>query len=311
MAFIEARDLCKSFGRIEALCGVGFTVEEGEILGLLGPNGAGKTTALSVMTGLLRSDRGDVSIGGYSVRRNPQAVKGLLGLVPQDVALYARLSARENLNFWGRMYGLSGGVLRARVNEVLDLVGLEGRADEPVVRFSGGMKRRLNIAAGLLHRPAVLILDEPTVGVDPQSRNHIFEMIKELNRAGTTVIYTSHYMEEVELLCARVVIMDRGRVVASGRIADLIGMAGEAQELEIIAAGISLDLVEKLRALPDVWQVLTRQDGLVIQTGAAEETLARAFALFTGAKAAISRIEIRRPNLETLFMKITGRSLRD
>ena len=311
MAFIEVCGIYKSFGRIEALREVGFTVEKGEILGLLGPNGAGKTTALSIMTGLLRPDRGDISIEGCSVRRNPRAVKGSLGLVPQEAALYGRLSARENLNFWGMMYGLAGRPLRARVDEVLELVGLASRAHEPVARYSGGMKRRLNIAAGILHHPAILILDEPTVGVDPQSRSHIFTTIQDLNRAGTTVIYTSHYMEEVELLCERVVILDRGRVVASGRIADLVGIAGEAQELEITAAGIPPDLPAKLCGLPGVERVLPREGGLSILTGAAEETLAAAFALFTGAGAAVSRIEIRRPNLETLFMKITGRSLRD
>lgn len=311
MAFIEARNLSKSFGRLAALRDVGFTVERGEIFGLLGPNGAGKSTTLAIMCGLLRPGGGDVLVGGSSIRRNPRTIKSLIGLVPQDIALYTRLSARENLAFWGRMHGLSGKRLRRRIDAALDLVGLAQRSGEPIHRYSGGMKRRLNMAAGLLHEPEVLILDEPTVGVDPQSRNHLFATIKELNRAGATVIYTSHYMEEVELLCGRVAIMDRGRVVAAGAIDDLIRMAGETHELEITATGVPGDLAAGLRALPDVEQVLEREDKLVIVARETEKTLARAYACFTAAGASVSRIEIRRPNLETLFMNITGRNLRD
>ena len=222
---VEVSGLVKRYGARTAVDGVSFAVLEGEIFGLLGPNGAGKSTTLGLLSTQVRPDAGHVRIAGHDVAREPRAVQPLIGIVPQDFALYQELTARDNLTFFGQIYGLHGATLRARVDEAFETVGLSDRADRgPVAAFSGGMKRRLNIAAGLLHRPRVLFLDEPTVGVDPQSRNFIFEHVRRLNEAGTTVIYTTHYMEEAQRLCHRVAILDQGRLLALDTPAGLIGL---------------------------------------------------------------------------------------
>ena len=211
---IKVQDLHKDFGEVYAVQGVAFEVEQGEIFSLLGPNGAGKSTTISMLSCLLRPSRGDASVMGFSVTQAPQQVKEVLGVVPQDIALYPDLSARENLEFWGKMFGLRGKLLTQRVDEVLELVGLTGQAKGRIERFSGGMKRRINIGAALLHHPKVLILDEPTVGIDPQSRRAILDGVKEFNRQGMTVLYTSHYMEEVAELSKHIAIMDHGKRIA-------------------------------------------------------------------------------------------------
>ncbi len=226
-AILEAYNLTKKFGNFEAVKGVSFTVEEGEVFGLLGPNGAGKTTTISMLTTVLKPTSGTARIGGYDILQDPMKVKDTIGLVPQDLALYPTLSARTNLNFFGSIYGLRGKALEERVDDVLDIVALTDRQKDAVEKFSGGMKRRVNIAAGLVHHPRLLFLDEPTVGVDPQSRNHIFESVLKLNRErGMSIIYTSHYMEEVELLCNRVAIIDQGVIIAMDTIKNLINMLG-------------------------------------------------------------------------------------
>lgn len=311
MAYIEVNQVKKTFGRVEAIRGASFSVERGELFGFLGPNGAGKSTLLGMIGGLLKIDAGKITVNGVSVADKPMTVKRQLGWVPQDIALYPKLSAQDNLVFWGQMYGIPKPVLRNRVSEVLDMVGLCGRAHDPIGHYSGGMKRRINIAAGILHRPELLILDEPTVGVDPQSRNHIFELIRHLNQTGVTIIYTSHYMEEVESLCERVAVIDQGQMVALGTVADLLRQAGENHEITIQAHHISPIAAEQIKTLPLVREV-TLQDSLVrIITTEAEKTLAGAFAILTSAGTEISRIEIHKPNLETMFIKLTGKTLRD
>ena len=233
MNAIEVINLKKSFGDLQAVQEASFHAEAGEILSLLGPNGAGKSTILSMLSGLLAPNGGEAFIMGHSVVKEAEAAKASLGVVPQDIALYPDLSARENLVFWGKMYGLRGAALKARVDEVLDIIGLADRQKDAVGKFSGGMKRRVNIGAALLHKPEVIIMDEPTVGIDPQSRRHILDNVKELNQKGMTVLYTTHYMEEAAELSNHIAIMDKGKVIAYGTHAELIKMVGEQTRIDI------------------------------------------------------------------------------
>jgi ABC-2 type transport system ATP-binding protein len=304
MNVLELRGIGKDYGERTAVKALDLDVARGEILGLLGPNGAGKTTTISMACGVVTPSRGSVRISGASLADEPRTAKARLGLVPQDLALFDELSAEENLRYFGALYGLRGGELARRIEWALEVVGLRDRARDVVKQYSGGMKRRLNIAAGLLHKPELLVLDEPTVGVDPQSRNHIFETVKSLHGGGMTVIYTSHYMEEVEALCTRVAIMDAGEIRALGTVAELIAQhAGRGLELEV--AG---DVEAAARAAEAHAQV-TREGTLlrVVPTGAVAPVIAAIEA--TGAK--ISRIESRQANLETAFLALTGRALRD
>jgi len=233
MNAIEVRNLKKSFGDFQAVQDASFNAESGEVLSLLGPNGAGKSTTISMLSGLLAPTAGDASVMGHSVTKEPAAAKASLGVVPQDIALYPDLSARENLVFWGKMYGLRGAVLKSRVDEVVEVIGLADRQKDHVGKFSGGMKRRVNIGAALLHKPDVIIMDEPTVGIDPQSRRHILDNVKELNQQGMTVLYTTHYMEEAAELSNHIAIMDKGKVIAYGTHDDLIKMVGEQTRIDV------------------------------------------------------------------------------
>jgi ABC-2 type transport system ATP-binding protein len=299
-AILELRGLGKDYGTRTAVKALDLDVARGEILGLLGPNGAGKTTTISIACGVVTPTRGTVTIGGKPLA----AAKNKLGLVPQELALFEELSANENLEYFGALYGLRGAELGKRVAWALDVVGLADRARDVVKTYSGGMKRRLNIAAGLVHEPELLVLDEPTVGVDPQSRNHIFETVRALHARGMTVIYTSHYMEEVEALCERVAIMDHGEIRALGTIAELVAKhAGRGVELEL--AG-DVDAAERA----------AREHGDVERTGATLRVVPRAglsavIAAIEGAGATIARVESRQANLETAFLALTGRALRD
>src|SRR6266498_4615060 len=233
MKAIEVQNLKKSFGDFHAVQGASFETYAGEILSLLGPNGAGKSTTISMLSGLLAPNGGDACIMGHSVVREPEAAKKSLGVVPQDIALYPDLSARENLVFWGKMYGLRGAELKSSVDEVLEVIGLTDRQKDHVGKFSGGMKRRVNIGAALLHKPDVVIMDEPTVGIDPQSRRHILDNVKELNQKGMTVLYTTHYMEEAAELSHHIAIMDKGKVIAYGTHDELIKMVGEQTRIDL------------------------------------------------------------------------------
>jgi ABC-2 type transport system ATP-binding protein len=301
---LALRGLGKDYGTRRAVDAVDLDVARGEIVGLLGPNGAGKTTMISMVCGVVTPTRGSVAIGGISLADRPYQAKAKLGLVPQDLAVYEELTATENLRYFGALYGLTGNRLATRIAVVLDAVGLSERAREPVKKFSGGMKRRLNIAAGLVHEPELLVLDEPTVGVDPQSRNHIFEVVKALHARGMTVVYTSHYMEEVEALCDRVAIMDAGRIIALGTIAELIAKhAGKGVELEV-----SGDAEAAARAAEPHGSV--ERDGAMLRI-VPRLGLGPVIAAVEASGASIASIRSRQANLETAFLHLTGHALRD
>ena len=308
---ISINGLFKKYGERVAVQDVSFSIEEGEIFGLLGPNGAGKTTTLSILSTLLIPDEGIVTISGYDIVREARQVKRLIGSVPQELALYPTLSAWDNLAFFGRIYGLQGLELKGRVTTVLALVGLSDRSADPVQTFSGGMKRRLNIAAGLIHRPRVLFLDEPTVGVDPQSRNFIFEHVKRLNAEGMTIVYTTHYMEEAERLCDRVAIIDHGRILALDTTKGLIDMLGGG----VIYLGLPQVALESLlpavRALSHVSMVTQEDCRLKIETSNARLALLELIELCNAHNVSILSLEMLEPNLESVFLHLTGKRLRD
>ncbi|MGB7572554.1 MAG: ATP-binding cassette domain-containing protein [Thermodesulfobacteriota bacterium] len=308
---ISINGLFKKYGERVAVQDVSFSIEEGEIFGLLGPNGAGKTTTLSILSTLLIPDEGIVTISGYDIVREARQVKRLIGSVPQELALYPTLSAWDNLAFFGRIYGLQGLELKGRVTTVLALVGLSDRSADPVQTFSGGMKRRLNIAAGLIHRPRVLFLDEPTVGVDPQSRNFIFEHVKRLNAEGMTIVYTTHYMEEAERLCDRVAIIDHGRILALDTTKGLIDMLGGG----VIYLGLPQVALESLlpavRALSHVSMVTQEDCRLKIETSNARLALLELIELCNAHNVSILSLQMLEPNLESVFLHLTGKRLRD
>jgi ABC-2 type transport system ATP-binding protein len=291
---------------------VSFHIEEGEIFSLLGPNGAGKTTTISILSCLLRPDSGDARVGGFSVIRESDQVKRLIGVVPQDIALYEDLSGRENLMFWGRMYGMGGSELTRRVDEVLELIGLVDRQKDRVEKYSGGMKRRVNIGAALLHKPRLLYLDEPTVGIDPQSRRSILDGVKDLNAEGVTVLYTTHYMEEAQELSHRIGIMDQGVMIAEGTQADLVRMVGEQTRIDLALDREAQTLVGQWRDLSGVSTVSEPEDGHVWLLVDDPNTLMPE--LFDSARsldARITEINLAEPNLEMVFLHLTGRALRD
>ncbi|MDH5508547.1 MAG: ATP-binding cassette domain-containing protein [Anaerolineae bacterium] len=308
---LSAKNLTKSFGDIQAVRGVSFRIARGEIFGLLGPNGAGKTTTIAMLTSLLAPSSGQVSIAGLEVDERSTAVKSKIGLVPQEMALYPTLSAYDNLLFFGRIYGLRGKLLKDRVAEVLEMVGLTNRAKNAIDTYSGGMKRRINIAAGLLHKPEILFLDEPTVGVDPQSRNSIFESVEALNKEGMTIVYTTHYMEEAERLCDRIAIMDYGKVIALDTPQELIrGVGGGLLRVGLHNGKIDL-VAEKAGALAAA-QAVSRHDGvLVVQAHQAQEALIGLLDIASRVDAQVTSLQVFEPNLETVFLQLTGKSLRD
>jgi ABC-2 type transport system ATP-binding protein len=308
MVGIEINNLGKRFGSVEAVRGVSLVIEEGEAFGLLGPNGAGKTTTLSMLATLLAPSYGDAKIFGKSAVSDTWAVRELVGLVPQDVGLYPNLSARENLSFFGHIYGVSKKDLVRRTSEVLDLVGLTARADDRVHTYSGGMKRRLNLACGLVHSPRLLLLDEPTVGVDPQSREHILNAIQELARKGTTVLYTTHYMEEAERLCERIAIMDKGRIAAAGTLRDLLEIIGAGSVIEI--SGDAVD-ESRLRAIPEVSKVEVGEHLTRIFVTDPARVLTALSAIIGDHAKAVESLNVRPVNLEQVFMHLTGSGLRD
>lgn len=308
---IEVQGLKRNFGGFQAVQGVTFAAPRGEILSLLGPNGAGKSTIISMLCGLLAPTDGEAWVMGHSIRRDPVAARTALGVVPQDIALYPDLSARENLIFWGKMYGLRGAPLNARVDEVLGIIGLADRQKGRVETFSGGMKRRVNIGAALLHKPPVVIMDEPTVGIDPQSRRHILDNVKELNRQGTTVLYTTHYMEEAAELSHHIAIMDRGKLVAFGTHAELIKLVGEQDRIEIALNGNPDGLLEAWRRTEDVTQVTSEENKVRLLAFDGNKVLPRLLEGAIKAGYKITSVDIQEPNLEAVFLHLTGRALRD
>jgi ABC-2 type transport system ATP-binding protein len=308
---IEVRDLTKAFREVVAVGGISFEVHRGEVFSLLGPNGAGKSTAISIISGLLRPDSGDALVMGHSILKESMAARRCLGVVPQEVALYNDMSARENLVFWGRMYGLSGKDLEHRVDEMLKAVGLVERQKGRVGTYSGGMKRRVNIAAALLHTPQVVIMDEPTVGIDPQSRRHILDYVKELNRQGMSVLYTTHYMEEAEELSNRIAIMDKGKIIACGTRDELVRLVGEQTRVDLAVTGEPDKAAEAWRAVAGVSRATVEQGRVLVLAGDSNAVVPLLFERAAQLGFRIGSVEIHEPNLETVFLALTGRALRD
>ena len=308
---LEVEHLTKRFGSHTAVQNVSFQVQQGDAFGLLGPNGAGKSTTISLITGLLQSNEGEVRLHGVSLAKNPRYLKQRIGLVPQTIALYESLTARENLEFWGTVYGVRGATLRDNIDWCLDVAGLKEYERQTVKKFSGGMKRRLNIAVGMIHRPEILIMDEPTVGIDPQSRNHILETVRDLNRGGITIIYTSHYMEEVQYLCTRLAIMDHGRMIAYGSLDDVRQLAGSLTTLRLQVSADAAAAVEEMRQDPVFRHVEGDYGTVLVQTTDTAGGLSKAVTILGSHGIQPLGIDIREPNLESAFLHLTGRQLRD
>ena len=308
---LECSGLKKDFGDLVAVDGVGFYIAEGETYGLLGPNGAGKTTCISMICGLLERDAGEVRVDGRPLTTRSVAPKKAIGYVPQDIAIYPDLSAKENLIFFGRLYGLGGDELKNRVAEILEIIGLTERASDKSDEFSGGMKRRLNIGIGLLHRPRLLVLDEPTVGVDPQSRNAILESVEALSTEGMAVLYTTHYMEEAERLCKRVGIIDHGKIVAEGTRRELIELVGQHDRIRLRASGDLEAGATATREIEGVMEVAAGDGALELIVERAGDSLTSILGAVVKAGVSVSSVDIDEPNLEAVFLHMTGRALRD
>jgi ABC-2 type transport system ATP-binding protein len=308
---LRCEGLEKRFGSRQAVAGVSFEIGRSETYGLLGPNGAGKTTTISMVCGVLSRDAGMVIVDGRPIDIGTVTAKGAIGYVPQDLAIYPDLTARENLRFFGQLYGLGGKALAARVDEVLELVDLLDRASERTERYSGGMKRRLNIAIGLLHRPKLLILDEPTVGVDPQSRNSILASVEQLREGGMGILYTTHYMEEAERLCHRVGIIDKGRIIAEGTRRELVALVGGVDRVQLAASGDVRAAAEALRSIDGVRGATPREGGIDLLVVDARRLLPRLLETMSHDGAAVRSVEVVEPDLEAVFLHLTGKALRD
>ena len=310
MALVEVRGLSKTYGDVRAVDDISFEIEEGEIFGLLGPNGAGKSTTINVLSTYTEPTAGEAIVDERSVTAEASEVQRAIGVVPQEIALYPDLNAVENLRFFGRMYDIPDAELKTRSAELLELVDLTEHARRRVEHYSGGMKRRLNLAVGLLSEPRFLMLDEPTVGVDPQSRNAIFENIQQLNRQGMTILYTTHYMEEAELLCHRVAIMDQGRIIALDTPQNLIRTLGTGL-IHVGVKDVDGEMLARLQALPQVKAVTRRDDTLAFETVDAQRALLDIIGLFNETDTTMTALEILEPNLESVFIQLTGKQLRD
>jgi len=308
---LTCNGLRKRFGGRQAVDGVGFEIAQGETYGLLGPNGAGKTTTISIVCGILARDEGTVTVAGQPLDVGSTKAKGAIGYVPQDLAIYPDLTARENLNFFGRLYGMGGRDLARRVDEILAVVDLADRAKERTEHFSGGMKRRLNIGIGLLHTPQLLVLDEPTVGVDPQSRNAILSSVEALSAEGMGILYTTHYMEEAERLCDRVGIIDEGRIIAEGTRRELVALVGGLDKVALSATGNLHDAAEAVRAVEGVEDVTQHEDGIDVLVAEARWRLAAIMEAVSRDGVSIRTVEVVEPDLEAVFLHLTGKALRE
>ncbi|TCK86748.1 ABC-2 type transport system ATP-binding protein [Natranaerovirga hydrolytica] len=312
MAIIEVNHITKRFDNKVVLDNISFDINKGDIYGLIGPNGAGKSTLINIITGILVSQSGDIVVDGYSVKKHPLEVKKRIGLVPQEIALMETVSAYENLEFFGALYHLKRDVLKKRINEVLELTGLEEQRKEKVKKFSGGMKRRLNLAVALLHHPEILIMDEPTVGIDPQSRNHIFEFVKTINKEkGTTILYTSHYMEEVELLCNELFIMDLGKEVASGEKEMVKSLAGGNKSVEIKALGLTKAIEDLLKEVEGVKACNRFEEHIDLTIEEKSFQLEKTMKILEQEQIKIKGINFKESSLEEVFLSLTGKSLRE
>jgi ABC-2 type transport system ATP-binding protein len=308
---IEVKNVIKRFNDKLVTDNLTFNIEEGEIFGLLGPNGSGKSTLINIMVGLIKMDKGEIIIGDYNISKDSLKARKIVGLVPQEIALFEGLNAKDNLEYWGGLYGLKGVLLKERINEVLKIVSLSDQGKKIVKKYSGGMKRRLNIAAALMHHPQILIMDEPTVGIDPQSRNYIFEMIKKINKENkTTIIYTSHYMEEIELLCDKILIIDQGKEVAYGTKKELKRMIKSNKVINIRATGELNSLMFELKKLKDIRHVELEWEELKIVANEKMDLNALLLEI-SKQRINIKNISIEEISLEEVFLTLTGKKLRD
>ena len=306
---ISVLNLSKKYDSVHALKGVSFEIKEGEFFGLLGPNGAGKTTTISIMSTLLEPNEGSVNIAGFDLKKDPTECKKNIGVVPQEIALYNELSAYSNLMFWGSLYNVPKEELKMRIDETLKLFGLYERRNDKVKTYSGGMKRRINIASALLHKPKVLFMDEPTVGIDPQSRNLIFEVLEKLHKEGMTIVYTTHYMEEAERFCDRIGIIDNGTIVAQGTLEKLKSLGKIRETIVVAFTNLSDSLYEKISA---EWEGSTRTDSVIhFISSDVKRDLSVIVLKCSQVGLNISRIDIQKVNLETIFLSLTGKQLRD
>lgn len=311
MGLLKVQNLKKSYGNIDAVNDISFVVEKGEILGLLGPNGAGKSTAISMISTLFQPDSGDILFKGNSIIKKPRLIQEQLGIVPQDIALYQNMNGYENLKFWGQAYGLKGSKLKERIMAVSEIISISDRLKDKVKTYSGGMKRRLNIGVSLLHEPELLIMDEPTVGIDPQSRNHILDTVKKLNQQGLTIIYTSHYMEEVEDLCRRIAIMDEGKIIASGSKEELFNIVSGQKKVKISFDMIMPDLVESINEIAYVDNLHVDGETICFSINNGENLIEDIIMKTKNLNVKMNTLDIERPNLESVFLYLTGKELRD
>lgn len=302
--------LKKSYGQVEAVKNVDLNINQGEIVGLLGPNGAGKSTTISMISTLLKPDSGSIHFNDIDILKTPKAIQKVLGIVPQEIALYPTLTGYENLKFWGHAYGLRGAELKQRIEVISEVIGIKERLKDKVEKYSGGMKRRINIGAALLHQPEILIMDEPTVGIDPQSRNHILETIKSLNKEGMTIIYTSHYMEEVEFLCDRIYIMDEGVIIADGTKEQLVASIHDEKKIIVTFDKDPNGLKNQLEILESV--ISCDQNDQVLTINSLDQSMITKVIELASAKGIeIVSVEVEKPNLESVFLQLTGKALRD
>lgn len=308
---IRSRGLTKTYGEHTVVDRLDLEIGSGEVFGLLGPNGAGKTTTISMVAGLLEPDSGTVQVAGIPIRTNATAGRSEIGLVPQGIAIYPDLTGAENLRFFGKLYGMGGAELEKRVDEVLEVIGLADRQDDLTKEFSGGMQRRLNIGIGLLHRPRLLILDEPTVGVDPQSRNAILESVEELSGQGIAVLYTTHYMEEAERLCDRVAIIDEGVIQAEGTRRELVSLVGEKDRIRVTMSGDLAEVARVASEMPAVHEASPADSGVDVLAADASSLLPELLARVAGTGANVTGVAVFEPNLEAVFLHLTGKALRD
>lgn len=312
MSIVKIEEVTRKFGDLIAVDKMSLNIEEGEIFGLLGPNGAGKSTAINMITGLIPMDKGSITILDRDVRKDSMFTKRNTGIVPQEIAIYEDLTGIENVKFFAGLYGLKGAGLTKAAGEALEFTGLSDKAKNFPKSFSGGMKRRLNIACAIAHRPKLIIMDEPTVGIDPQSRNHILQSVKRLNESGCTIIYTSHYMEEVEEICTRIAVMDHGKVIAQGTKDELKTLITDTNVVWITVADSIASLKEdKIREIPGVIDLEIEENTVKIRSALEVSNLDKIIMYFTGNKISIKSVESKQPDLETVFLSLTGRRLRD
>jgi ABC-2 type transport system ATP-binding protein len=306
-SMIDVHGLTKTFGEVRAVAGITFSVGRGEIYGLLGPNGAGKTTTISMLCGLLRPDAGTITVDGMDMASDGTGIRRIMGVIPQEIALYEELSGRDNVLFWGSMYGLSGARLKEAAEWSLRLVDLTDRADDPVRTYSGGMKRRINLCAGLVHRPKIILLDEPTLGIDPQARVRVLDVVRSLAAEGTTVIYTTHYLEEAESLCDRIAIIDNGSIHAEGTLEELVRLVG-GRILVVVTGSFEADAVRHLLAGAEIDHVA---DGEARVSVPDRDAVSKLLGSFFSAGIGVGGVRITEPGLESVFLAVTGRELRD